>query len=423
MAVTDPIDEPSRCMKCGFCMSACPVYAVDHIESHVARGRNMLVLSMGNKDIPLEDSYKESLSYCLLCGRCETVCPAKISSTSITVNARASMVKEKGLAWIQRLVFRGILKRRPIMAEILGLLARLPGFSVKEGKPLRHLADMTSILSKGIAIPKLSSPFLSGRIAPRTLPPEGIKIRGEVAVFPGCAFEFFFAGIGKSIVSALAEAGFEVVYPSDLTCCGLAVQSAGDLDTAREMARRNIDVLSRFDRIVTGCATCGSALKNYENWLPQDDPWHSKAHDVSSKVEDFSEFLVGQGFKPKAVTDSPTRVTYHDPCHLRWHRGIQESPRQLLTAVEGVDFVEMEGADSCCGLGGSFRITHREASLAIQARKMHSIKKTDAETVITACPGCLIQLMDGSRRHRLPVRVIHISQLICGQTGRHHTPR
>ncbi len=423
MTVSEPIDEPSRCMKCGFCMSACPVYAVDHIESHVARGRNMLVLSMGNKDIPLEDSYKEALSYCLLCGRCETVCPAKISSTSITVKARADVVKQKGLTWIQRLVFRGILKRRPVMAEILGLLAMLPGFSVKEGKPLRHLADMTSILSKGIAIPKLSSPFLSKRIAPRTLPPEGIQIRGEVAVFQGCAFEFFFAGIGKNIVAALAEAGFEVVYPSGLTCCGLAVQNAGDLDTAREMARRNIDVLSRFDHIVTGCATCGSALKNYENWLPRGDPWHSKAHDVSRKVEDFSEFLVGQGFKPRAVTTSPTRVTYHDPCHLRWHRGIRESPRQLLTAVEGVEFIEMEGADSCCGLGGSFGITHRETSLAIQAGKMQSIKETHAETVVTSCPGCLIQLMDGSRRHRLPVKVIHISQLICGQTERHHTPR
>jgi glycolate oxidase iron-sulfur subunit len=189
------------------------------------------------------------------------------------------------------------------------------------------------------------------------------------------------------------------------------------------MARRNIDVLSRFDHIVTGCATCGSALKNYENWLPRDDPWRSKAHDVSRNVEDFSEFLVGQGFKPRAVTASPTRVTYHDPCHLRWHRGIQESPRQLLTAVEGVEFIEMEGADSCCGLGGSFGITHREESLAIQAGKMQSIKKTNAGTVVTACPGCLIQLMDGSRRHRLPVKVIHISQLICGQTEQHHTPR
>jgi glycolate oxidase iron-sulfur subunit len=423
MTVSVPNDEPDRCMKCGFCMSTCPVYGVDHIESHVARGRNRLILSADNNEIPLDNSYRECLSYCLLCGRCETVCPAKISSTSITVKARANVVKQKGLTWSQRLVFRGIIKHRPRVAEILRLLALVPGLSEKEGKPLRHLAEMTSILSRGLAIPRLSSPFLSRLIAPRTLPPEGVRTRGEVAIFPGCAFEFFFAGIGKDVVSTLAEAGFEVVYPSGLTCCGLAVQSAGDLDTAGEMARRNMDVLSGFDHIVTGCATCGSALKNYENWFSADHPWRAKARDVSLKVQDFSEFLVGQGFKPQAAATLPTTVTYHDPCHLKWHQGVQKSPRQLLTGMEGVDFIEMEGADSCCGLGGSFGITHREKSLAIQARKIQSITETNAEAVVTSCPGCLIQLMDGIRRHRLPVKAMHISQLICGQTGRNHKSR
>ena len=133
--------------------------------------------------------------------------------------------------------------------------------------------------------------------------------------------------------------------------------------------------------------------------------------------------MVGKGVKPRAVTASPTRVTYHGPCHLRWHRGIQESPHQLLTALQGVEFIEIEGADSCCSLGGSFGITHRETSLAIQAGKKASIKKTNAEAVVNSCPGCLIQLMDGSRRHRLPFKVIHINPLICGQTERHHTPR
>jgi glycolate oxidase iron-sulfur subunit len=236
-----------------------------------------------------------------------------------------------------------------------------------------------------------------------------------VAFFPGCAFEFFFADFGKNIVLALAQAGFEVVNPSGLTCCGLAVQSAGDLVTAGEMAGRNMKALSGFDHIVTGCATCGSTLKNYENWLPLDPPPHPISRDFSSKVKDFSEFLVGQGFKPKAATRLPARVTYHDPCHLKWHQGIQESPRQLLTAIDGVDFVEMEGADSCCGLGGSFGITHRDESLAIQDRKMKSIAKTNADAVVTSCPGCLIQLTDGARRHQLPVKVMHISQFVCGQ--------
>ena len=288
------IDEASRCMKCGFCMSSCPVYGVDHIESHVARGRNMVVLWADNNDIGTDNSYREILYNCLLCRRCEAVCPARISSASITLRARANLVKQKGLTWIQRFIYRGIIKHRSIVARILGPAARLPGLSAKEGMPLRHLADFTSVFSRGISIPRLSKPFLSKRLSYRTSPPNGLKARGEVAVFPGCAFEFFFAETGNNVVSALSEAGFDVVYLHDLTCCGLAVHSAGDVSTARLMARHNIEALSRFDHIVTGCATCGSTLKNYGNWFPKSDPYQPKARDFSTRVEDLSEFLVRQ---------------------------------------------------------------------------------------------------------------------------------
>ena len=412
--MADPglIDEPSRCMKCGFCMSSCPVYGVDHIESHVARGRNVLIHWADNKELALDNSYRESLYHCLLCRRCEAVCPARISSTAITLQARANLVQQKGLTWVQRFVYRGIIKHRPLMAKALGLASRLPGFAVKEGRPLRHLADFTSILSRGLAIPRLSKPFLSKRIPSRTVPPEGTRIRGEVAIFPGCAFEFFFAGIGRDVITVLAEAGFEAVYPDGLTCCGLAVHSAGDLATAQLMSRQNIEVLSRFDHIVTGCATCGSAFKNYKNWFPKNSAYQAKARNFSNRVEDLSEFLIRQGFVPQSKRAYPVTVTYHDPCHLRWHQGANEEPRKILNSIEGVTYIEMEGADKCCGLGGSFGINHRDVSLVILDKKMESIKKTGAEIVATSCPGCMIQLLGGVRRHRLSIDVRHISQMI-----------
>lgn len=415
MAAPVLIDDPGRCMKCGFCMSSCPVYGVDHIESHVARGRNMLINWADNNEITSDNSYRESLYYCLLCRRCEAVCPARISSAAIILQARANLVKQKGLTWPQRFVYRGILKHRFLVARALGLAAWLPGFSRKEGKPLRHLADFASGLSMDLSIPRLSKPFLSRRITSRTSPPEGTRVRGEVAVFPGCAFEFFFADTGKDVVLVLAEAGFEVICPDDLTCCGLAVHSAGDLATAQLMARHNIEILSRFDHIITGCATCGSALKNYENWFPENDSYRPKARDFARKVEDLSEFLMRQGFGPQSKNSYPVTVTYHDPCHLKWHQGISDDPRRILNSIEGVNYVEMEGADKCCGLGGSFGLTHRDVSLAILDTKMESIKKTEAEVVVTSCPGCLIQLMDGVRRHRISIDVRHISQLIRGQ--------
>lgn len=414
-------DEASKCMKCGFCMSSCPVYALDHIESHVARGRNVLIKWANDGTIAVDSAYGERLSYCLLCGRCETVCPAKVPSTAITIAARTELVSKRGLTWRERFVYRGILKRRSLMARLLGLAARVPGVSVKDGRPLRHLADFRWVFGGGLSIPKLSRPFLSARLSSRMNPPRGVKVRGQVAIFPGCAFEFFFAEMGEEMALALAEAGFEVVYPEGLTCCGLAVRSTGDLATARQMARRNIEILSPFDYIITGCATCSSALKDYATWFPEDDSWQQLARNFSAGVHDLSRFLVREGFRPPPT--NPIAVTYHDPCHLKWHQGISDEPRRLLRSIEGLEYVEMEGADECCGLGGAFSINHREASLAIQARKMQSIKKTGAQAVVTSCPGCLLQLWDGVRRHGLPVDVMHISQLICGQRGLPHRRR
>ncbi len=427
--------EAGKCMKCGFCMSSCPIYTVDHIESHVARGRNVLIKRAGEGSIPEDEAYAERLSYCLLCGRCETTCPAKVPSPDITIAARMGMVGKRGLSWRQRLVYRGILGKPRLMARLLGLASLVPGFSVRSGKPLRHLPDLASALTGGLSIPKLSRPFLSDRLKSRTNPPEGAKVQGRIAVFPGCASEFFFADAGEQMVLALADAGFEVVHPKGLTCCGVAVRNAGDLSTAQQMARHNIEILSGFDRIVTGCATCISALKDYADWFPGDEHWTRRAGDLSARIRDFSQFLVSEsaaplcdlgettrtGGRPQLV--EPVTVTYHDPCHLKWHQGISAEPRRLLRSIEGVEFIEMEGADECCGLGGAFSINHREVSLAIQERKMQSIKKTGAQVVVTSCPGCMIQLMDGVRRHGLSVEVMHISQLIRGQKGRPRKPR
>ena len=414
MTVPSPVDEAGRCVKCGFCMSGCPVYTTDRIESHVARGRNMLVLLTNNEQLLADDRYRESLSYCLLCGRCEAMCPARVPSTTITAQARAQVVAEKGLSRTQRLVYRGILKNRQQVARLLGLAARLPGFSVKEGKPLRHLAEFATLFSRGLSVPRLSSPFLEKRVARRTHPAEDVTARGTVAVFPGCAYEFFFADIGQDIINSLAQAGFEVAYSPDLTCCGLAVYSGGDVETARMMAKKNIESLSEFDYVVTGCATCSSALKAYGDWFADQEPLQEKARDVASRVHDLSGFLVRQGFQPVTVKE-PMTVTYHDPCHLRWHQGLNEPPRKILNAIDGISLVEMEGADSCCGLGGSFGIIHRDISLAIQSRKMEAIKQTNAQAVATSCPGCMIQLMDGAKRRRMPLKVLHIAQVIRGR--------
>ena len=406
------ITDPDRCMKCGFCMSSCPVYDIDHNESHVARGRNMLIKMAYDNELPLEDVYKECLDSCILCKRCEAVCPANLSPTEIAIRAKQEMIEKKGMSWLQKFLHKGIAERRSSIARIAGLAALIPGISVKGGRPLRHLTDMASFLSGALSFPSLSSPSLKKRIPQITKPKSGMKDLGEVAIFPGCVFEFFLADIGEDIILTLVNAGFKVVYPEGLNCCGLAVHNAGDFKTAKLMAIRNIEILSHYDHIVTGCATCGSALKNYGNWLIEDDTWKEKAREFSEKVSDLSEFLFCRGFRTEDVFSPPITVTYHDPCHLKFHQGIFSQPRELLKSINGIKYIEMESADACCGMGGSFSISNRETSLAIQEKKMEAIRKTEAQVVVTSCPGCILNLTDGIRRKKLPVKAMHISQFL-----------
>lgn len=394
-------------------MSACPLYKMDHIESHVARGRNVLINMAGDNAIEEDDSYKQSIFFCLLCGRCEAVCPAKISTVAITEKARSSFYSRKGLPLLERIVYRNLFSRRSVMANTLAFARLIPGFSSKKGMPLRHMADMANLFSAGVYIPKLSRPFLSERMGRRSESETGKVVKGTVGFFPGCSFEFFFADIGEKIVEALVEREYRVVYRPDLQCCGLAVNSGGDADTARSMAKQNIDKLLDFDYVVTGCATCGSTLKEYRDWFEEDDEWKQKARQLSGKVRDVSEFLAPVAVNASAETpDKPEKVTYHDPCHLRWRQGVFRQPREIIKAVKGVELIEMDAADACCGLGGSFGLRNREISLAMQKKKMDSIAKTGATTVVTSCPGCMIQLMDGARRYSLPIEVKHVSQYL-----------
>jgi glycolate oxidase iron-sulfur subunit len=412
-------------MKCGFCMSGCPVYGIDHRESHVARGRNMLVRMARDGKLATDASYRDSLSCCLLCGRCEAVCPAGVASPAIAVRARSELLDQRGLSPSQRLIYRGMIEHRAAFAKLMAGLSWLPGLSNRQGAPVRHFPDIVASFLGGMSVPRLSAPFLSRRW-PQQIPPRSGEPVGKVAVFTGCVFEFFMAEAGGDLLQSLAELGYQVSYPHQQTCCGLPVASGGDLETARAIARRNVEIFAAHDHVVTGCASCGAHLKQYDSLFPEGDPFRNEAAAFARKVEDFSEFLVKRGHtapgrgeagsgqsKPGEASAKP-RVTYHEACHIKWKQRVAEAPRTLLSGIADIQFVEMEAADSCCGLGGYFGIAHPELRLAILAKKVDAIRRSGAEIVTTACPGCLLQLMDGLRRENLAIKAVHVAQLFHG---------
>jgi glycolate oxidase iron-sulfur subunit len=219
MAGNVPVSDASQCMKCGFCMSNCPVYRTDQKEGHVARGRNILIREVAEGSREPDAGYRDALSYCLLCRRCEAVCPARVPSTEINLAARSELAAGGGLTLSQKIIHRLLSRHRSAVARILGLSAILPGIGLtrRGGKPLRHLADLALVLAGKVSLPRLSASFLSNRVPRCTPPAPGTANRGKVAFFPGCNYEFFFSDVGVDVISALSGVGYEVIFPPEGT--------------------------------------------------------------------------------------------------------------------------------------------------------------------------------------------------------------
>jgi glycolate oxidase iron-sulfur subunit len=184
-------------------------------------------------------------------------------------------------------------------------------------------------------------------------------------------------------------------------------------DVARDLARANFEAFpaKEFDAIITNAAGCGSTLKEYTHLFPAADPAHEQAAQFTIKVRDVSEFLADLGLTA-SLREVPLRVTYQDSCHLAHGQKIREAPRKLIRAVPGVELIEMKLADQCCGSAGVYNVTETEASLELLALKMDSARETKAPAIVTANPGCILQLRAGAAIHGTGQEVLHVVELL-----------
>jgi glycolate oxidase iron-sulfur subunit len=273
-------------------------------------------------------------------------------------------------------------------------------------------------LGKGRQIPEIASKFLRQLLPVVNRPPDGVKTTITVGYFTGCMTEYVFPGVGQKLVDFLTRNGVEVVMPREQGCCGAPVfLGAGDFETGRQYADANVKAFENVDYVITDCATCGSAMKDYVKFLA-DTPERQTAYArFAEKVKDITEFLVDVlKLDASAYKAAPEfrgkKVTWHDPCHLSRHLGVKEQPRQILRSIEGIEYVEMPNADRCCGMAGTFSIYFYDLSRKIAAEKVAGIKATGADVVVTDCPGCQIQLIDSTIQAGLDVEVRHIMELL-----------
>jgi glycolate oxidase iron-sulfur subunit len=406
-------DLYSRCIHCGLCLSQCPTYRVLGTEMDSPRGRIYQVLLVDSGRIAINDSFVTHLDRCLGCRACESACPSGVKYGRILERARFEIESNYQRPWLARKLreyFYGNVLHRFDKLASWGRLIRLyqkSGLQTLSRK--LGIVNLLGVAELDALSPKIEDDFFFREIG-TTYHAIGER-RGRVAFLAGCIASVAFAELNRATIRVLTRNGIEVVVPSDQSCCGALHAHAGQLDTARELARKNIEAMlsDQFDAIVTNAAGCGAIMKEYAELLEHDATYAAKAQQFTAKVKDINEYLAAIGLRLPARKLS-ARVTYQDPCHLAHGQGVRSAPRQLLESL-GVEIIEMQRADDCCGSAGTYNVTQNELSMKILDAKMENVAATTPDIIATANVGCMLQLRAGVRRRRVIAEVVHIVEL------------
>ena len=407
-------DQLKKCVKCGACRQNCPAFAAFQREPAVARGKVALAQHILQDDIELDDQTYLAMSRCLLCGSCVEKCPNDVPTDEIVIAAREALAEKRGLTTFHKAVGQVINSRARMKlgAKMAGLLGPLFFKKVPETSGLR-LRFPLPFVGNSRYIPEIADkPFMDRH--PEVIPGEPGKPR--IVFFVGCMTNFCYPEIGEAALKLFKHLGCTVIIPKGQQCCGLPGMSGSDVNMVRELAEKNLLEMEKYeaDYVMSACATCSGALHRlYPLVVGKRNPeLRARLDALAKKTVDAAQLLRQLGLDPAETgAGGEIRITYHDPCHLRT-RGITKQPRELLQATPGVELVEMDGAGTCCGLGGTFNVYHYESSMTINEAKSQAITETEAQAVATGCPGCMMQLSDGLKQHGSTVEVLHTLQLL-----------
>ena len=312
---------------------------------------------------------------------------------------------------VSALVFRLLLPRLGLIRALawgLKLYQRLGiQWAMREFRLLKLLGPLDSLEQQLPHLPRFFKAPSSG-----VIPAAGTATR-RVGMLSGCVMPLVYGPVNEATARVLAENGCDVVIPKAQGCCGALNTHSGERESARELARKNIDVFLAADveAVVVNSAGCSASMKEYNELLKDDPLYAAKAERLSALVKDVNEYLASLPLKPPRG-EIRARVTYQDSCHLARAQRIREAPREVLRAIPGLTLVEMEGSDICCGAAGIYNITHRDMSRQILDHKMEHATAAEPQIIATANPGCMLQLEVGVRRAGMKARVAHVVELL-----------
>jgi glycolate oxidase iron-sulfur subunit len=414
-------DELMGCIRCGRCLPVCPTYQQTQLEMFSPRGRLSLLRAVEDGKLDITAGVEEHLYHCLDCRACNTVCPPGVHIGELIVRGRVAVEEKRARPLLMKLMLRHVLigaQRAEIISGPLRLvqalrLDRLAALVLKRvpgpGQRLYNLIQFAPRPGKPLA-----------KELPNITPAVGEK-RDRVAFFLGCMMNVAMPDVSRATVRVLTRAGCEVVTPRGQACCGAPQDDQAMLKFSREIARKNIALFEPLlngeggvEAIVTDCAGCSAALKEYAEWLHDDPEWAERARRFSAKVRDVTEWLDAIWPAELALNHAPATATYHDPCHLANLQNVRSQPRRLLGRVTGLAMQPLPDRHPvrCCGSAGIYNITHTPMSLDLLDRKMADVAATGAQVVVSANPGCLLQLEWGRRRSGQKIVVKHVVEIL-----------
>jgi glycolate oxidase iron-sulfur subunit len=404
------------CVHCGFCLPACPTYVLWGEEMDSPRGRIYMMKKSAQGDAPLDQRFGLHMDNCLGCMACMTACPSGVQYNKLIEDTRAQVERNIPRTTADSLFRKLLFATFPYVNRLRLLAGPMLVYQRSGLQTLLRATGLLRLLPRRLAqmealLPRVPTGFLRG--LPSKVSPLS-ETRRRVGMLAGCVQQVFFQHVNQATARVLAAEGCEVIIPQAQQCCGALMLHSGLDEDASALARTMIAAFeaANVDTIVINAAGCGSTMKEYGHLLRDDPAWAARAVAFSAKCKDIAEILCEL---PARAPRHPLRmrVAYHDACHLRHAQAIHAEPRQLLATIPGLDVAEIEEASLCCGSAGVYNLLHPEPANELGDRKVENLLATKAEAVISANPGCLLQLMSSLRRRGLAAMpAFHMVELL-----------
>lgn len=396
------------CVHCGFCLSTCPTYVLWGEEMDSPRGRIHL-MKQGLEGEPMSASLVQHVDRCLGCMSCVTACPSGVRYDRLIEDTRGQVERRFDRTARDRALRSLIFALFPYPRRLKVLRGPLRAYQRSGLQRLVARSGLLERLAPSLATLDALAPRLrTVPPPPRLIPARGTR-RAVVGVLTGCVQSAFFPDVNAATIRVLAAEGCDVIVPRAQGCCGALSVHNGRLAEAQAFARRIIDTFDRagVDHVVVNAAGCGSSMKEYADLLPGDQ----RAAAFAARVRDLSEILVELG--PAAVRHPlPVTVAYHDACHLAHAQGVREQPRSLLAQVPELTVREIGDPEICCGSAGVWNVLNPEPAAALGERKARTVLDTGAALLVTANPGCLMQISTAARRLGRSLPVAHTAAVL-----------